>query len=608
MSKSRLLNLVTLLSLLCLLAGTCSAYSIRPQDKSLPPEEGQETWEGTIDYVSTKLRLILKVSKAKDGKTSASLISVDQNNIELPVDSITYEGRFVHFEIERIGAIFEGALSRDGSEIAGQWRQAVTRPLIFKRKVSNANPVQSDIKSYRRGRVAFSPCNLPDLTKDSLCGKYEVFEDRVAKSGRKIALNVILLPALTDKPAKDAVFYFEGGPGGSATRKIKTVGDFVTKFRRERDVVFIDQRGTGESNPLDCSFFGDRQTMSGYFTEGLTIEKVRECREQLEKKADLALYTSPDAVDDFDEVRAALGYEKIDLFGGSYGSTASLVFLRQHPDRVRSVMIEGVAPPTCKIPLPFAKGVQHALTRLFDDCAEDSACHRAFPNLAFEFNSILEKLDKEPITFQAFNPYAHKREQITMSRDVFMSHIRLMLYSPEIARLLPVLIHQMSQGNFSSFASISFQVFKTLDDFIARGLQMSVVCPEFVRSITEDDIKRESADTYYGASNVRAYVTACRQWPQSKLPDGFNQPVKSNAPVLIISGALDPVTPPELGAEAAKYLPNSLHVIVHNTGHSFDSECLDRLRAEFIRKGSAKDLDSSCVNEIQRPPFRITLQ
>jgi pimeloyl-ACP methyl ester carboxylesterase len=467
-------------------------------------------------------------------------------------------------------------------------------------------PAAHSQSALKRGRVQFEPCNLPNV-KDAMCGKYEVWEDRAAKAGRKIALGIILLPALSEKPAPDAVFYFEGGPGGSATRKVKTQGDFVTALRRERDIVFIDQRGTGESNPLGCNLYGDTQAMSGYFSEALSVEKVRECRGQLERKANLALYTSSIAIDDFDEVRAALGYERINLFGGSYGSRAALVFMRQHPDRVRAAIIEGIAATDYKIPLPFAKGVQHALTRLFDDCRADQQCGEAFPGLRVEFESVLEKLDRGPVTFQAANPYTRQAEQITMSRNMFMDHMRMILYAPTTARLLPALIHQMAQGNYSTFASVSYQIYKGIGDLISRGMQLSVICAEDIPLITEDEIKRETAGTYYGESRARVYISACQQWVKGQLPARFSEPVKSNLPVLIISGGFDPVTPPGAGAEAAKYLPNSLHVIVHNTGHSFGSECLERLRTEFISKGSVKGLDPSCASDIKRPPFLLRL-
>jgi pimeloyl-ACP methyl ester carboxylesterase len=564
----------------------------------------QGNWHGKLNATFGGLRLVLKISKAADGTFKATMDSPDQGAVDLAVDEFTFKDSYVRFEMNDIHASFNGGLSRDGSEIAGQFSQGPTSPLVLRRE-GNATPTASP--GFTRGRVKLVPCNIPALTKDAGCGKYEVFEDRAAKSGRKIALNIAVLPALSAKPAPDPVFMLAGGPGQGAVAVIKIAGDYLIRLRRDRDIVFVDQRGTGESNPLSCNLVGNKDEMRGYFTEGMSVENLGECRAQLEKTANLALYTSPIAMDDLDEVRAALGYDKINLHGGSYGTVAGLVYIRQHPDRVRTAMLEGVSTVDAKIYLPFAKGVEHALERLFTDCAAAAECNAAFPNLRAEFKELTAKLDKQPVAFESTNLFTGKREQVTLARDMFADSIRTVLYIPLNARWLPLLIHEANKNNWGPLASISYANARGIADQIARGMHLSVVCSEDIPSITEEEIKRNTAGTFYGDYRVRTMIKACEQWPKGKVAAGFNDPVKSDIPILMITGDLDPVAPPWLAAEAARLLPNSRQISISNTGHYFRFECIDDLLAEFVTKGSAKGLNDSCVKEIQRPPFLTKL-
>jgi pimeloyl-ACP methyl ester carboxylesterase len=560
----------------------------------------QGNWQGTLNSGAGKLRLVIKVSKAADGAFKATMDSPDQGATDLPVDTFIFKDSFVRFEMKMIQASFDGALSRDGSEIAGEFFQGALSPLVLRREGNASQPASP---GFSRGRVKLDPCNIPIVTKDAGCGKYEVFEDRAAKSGRKIALNIVVIPALSAKPAPDPIFVLAGGPGQGAAAVIKIAGDYLIKLRRDRDLVFVDQRGTGESNPLNCNLAGNKDEMRGYFTEGLTVENLRECRAQLEKTANLALYTSPIAMDDLDDVRAALGYDKINLVGGSYGTVAGFVYMRQHPDRVRAAILEGVSTVDAKIYLPFAKGVEHALERLFTDCAADKDCNAAFPSVRAEFKELAAKIEKQPAAFEATNLFNGKREQITLSRDTFAEHIRTLLYIPLYARWLPLLIHEANKTNWGPFATISHANTRGIADQIARGMQLSVTCAEDIPSITEDEIKRNTAGTFYGDYRVRTSIKACEQWPKGKVAAGFNEPVKSDIPILMITGDLDPVAPPWLAAGAARFLPNSRHVTIPNTGHYFRFECVDDLLVEFLSKGSAKGLDDACVKGIERPPF-----
>jgi pimeloyl-ACP methyl ester carboxylesterase len=450
--------------------------------------------------------------------------------------------------------------------------------------------------------VQLRPCGNPALTNDALCGKYDVFEDRTAKSGRKISLNIVLLPAAAAKPQPDPIFYLAGGPGAGATSYAPA--QFMQRLRRDRDVVLVDQRGTGASNPLNCDVFGGPKDMQPYFADPFPVEKLRACRVELEQVANLKLYTTSLAMDDLDDLRAALGYDRVNIYGGSYGSLAALVYLRQHGDRVRTVTGFGVAPPDAKVPLSFARGVQHAMDRLFIDCAADSKCKTAFPELRSEFEAVLAKFDKRPLEVSTYNVFTSQPQTITLGRAAFVDSVRMLLYAPTTTSALPLLIHLAAAGNPGPLLANAFQVMAQIDKQLARGMQLSVLCAEDIPFITETDITRESAGSFYGDIRVRATMKACAEWPRANVPASFLDPIKSDVPVLLVSGELDAVTPPSIAEATVRNFLNGRQLKVTNASH-FSYECVENVIATFIEKGTTQGLDTSCLEQIRRPPFNL---
>src|SRR5262245_23534672 len=360
-----------------------------------------------------------------------------------------------------------------------------------------------------RQKLTLEPCRLPGWNEDVRCGQYEVYENRQANSGRKISLRVVVAPALSERAAPDPVFYFSGGPGGSAVETISKAGKgYLAGLRRERDLVFVDQRGTGGSNPLVCNLYGDKNDMAAFFGQLFAPERLRACRAELEKVADLKLYSTPIAMDDLDEVRSALGYDKINLYGGSYGSTAALAYLRQYPQRVRTATVVGVAPPDMKLPLPFGRGVQRALESVFADCAAEEKWRAAFPSPMAELDTAGKLLEKAPASFETINPFTQQPQKVVLTREAFGEAIRALLYVPEFSRWLPLLAHQAARGEFGLFAPVAFQRMRALEDQIARGMHFSVVCGEDMQFITAADADRELAGTFYGDYRLKAYCRA----------------------------------------------------------------------------------------------------
>jgi len=451
------------------------------------------------------------------------------------------------------------------------------------------------------------PARIPSPAK---CGTFEVYENRAAKKGRKISLNILLLPATGDKREADPVVYFAGGPGSAATEDAIGFAPEFAKIREHRDLLFVDQRGTGRSHPLNCPFFNpnDLQSYLGYF---FPLEDVRKCRPQLEAIADLKLYTTDIAIDDMDEVRAALGYDKLNLFGGSYGTRAALTYLKRYPQRVRTATLQGVAPANAYMPGDFPLHNERALNGVIAECAADEACNKAFPNLKEEAKSLLDQLIKGPVEVDVEKPGSKERVKVKLSRDLMAEAIRYMLYSPVPASRVPLIIHLAAQGNFVPLTHTALEYRKFLVGSDSNGMYLSVTCAEDLPWIKPGEGERMGANTFLGDYRLRQQREACALWPRGEVKRDYAEPISADVPVLILTGEWDPVTPPSNGDAIAKGLKNSLHIVVphgaHGLGGLENIECILRLTAEFVERGTAKDLDTSCVKTIRRKGFALKL-
>jgi len=449
------------------------------------------------------------------------------------------------------------------------------------------------------------PCKLPGIDEELLCGKLTVFENRVTRAGRTIDLNVVVVPALDPSRIEEPLFDLAGGPGQASTGGADYYAREGKEYRRHRDVVLVDQRGTGSSNPLTAP--PKTRSPQDYLTEMYPVEYVKTMRQALEQRADLTQYTTSIAMDDLDDVRAWLGYERINLVGISYGTRAVLVYLRQHPDRVRSAILMGVAPTYLKMPLYHARAAKRAMDLLLQECVSDAACQQAFPQIQSEWTEVLERLGREPVRVEYSSPDKSANVTVEIQRDIFAEKLRNRMYSRESAAGIPLIIHQAAQGDFSPFLKEAIPADRSVPDFIADGMYLSVTCAEDVPFIDQDEAAKANAGNPFGNYRVVQQTRACSIWPQGKIPDGYHEPVSSDIPVLIFSGNVDPVTPPERGEEVASHLPNSRHVIISHGAHGIDGltnvECLDNLMLEFLAKGNARDLDTTCVERVLPPPF-----
>jgi pimeloyl-ACP methyl ester carboxylesterase len=374
-------------------------------------------------------------------------------------------------------------------------------------------------------------------------------------------------------------------------------------LRRDRALLFVDQRGTGEPDKLACELGGHQEDLQSYLGEMFPVAAVRECRERLEKTHDLTLYTTDMAIDDFDDVRAWLGYGKINLWGGSYGTRAAQVFLRRHPQSVRSVVLDGAVPMDETLPITHAAAGQRSLDLLTEWCEKDAACHGRFPAFRQEFQTVMDRLRREPAAVEVKHPRTGKPARVTVAWNVVADGVRWALYSPGSSAQLPLMIHQAAAGDFAPLAQASVNSRLGAIDGLTMGLFFSVTCAEDIPFIDPAQVPARTANTFLGDYRVAQQTAACGVWPRARIEPSHREPVQTDIPVLVINGERDPVTPPDFGPRVTRAMTRAVRVVIPWGSHGGAEPCRDKIQADFIEKGSGEGLDLSCVKQIQLVPF-----
>jgi pimeloyl-ACP methyl ester carboxylesterase len=475
--------------------------------------------------------------------------------------------------------------------------------------VSGSSPLPSGPPSSPAA-LKTSPCRIGQTGAAAICGTLTVFENRAAGTGRTIGIHFVVIEA--KHRDHRAIAFNPGGPGASATVMAAdfadATGGVFAALRDHYDILLVDNRGTGESAPQNCNFApADRPEL--YFRQLWPDTIVRACRERLAAHANLSLYSTSEAADDLDDVRAALGYPKLVLFGGSYGTVFYLDYARRHPDSVESVVLEGVGPPHFYIiPLPMARGAQTAIDGLEQACLRDRTCSAHFPHFADHFAAVVQRFDSGPVTFTVRNPVTHRLQSVQLTKEVFAETIRHEMYFPSGAAYIPVTIERAYRGDYTPLSEMVSQMALFFANIQANGLNLSVTCAEDIPFITEADVTRYSAGTFEGDARVRAQQRACSFWNVEPVPASFVEPVRSDAPILMISGSDDPATPPAYAREALAYLPQARIMLVPGASHDSDlPPCVDTTIVAFVRARSAAGLDlSGCAAAYRRPSF-VTL-
>jgi pimeloyl-ACP methyl ester carboxylesterase len=451
--------------------------------------------------------------------------------------------------------------------------------------------------------VELAPCRLPGLAQEVRCGRIEVAENPQAPDGRRLQIHFAVVPAIAKNKAPDPLFVLAGGPGQSAQRIAALVMPVFAQVNARRDIVFVDQRGTGKSNALVCPEQTQSPRLAAAFDTRRQIDTLAACLRKLD--ADTRYYATWIATRDLDAVRAALGAERINLWGASYGTRAALDYLRQFPHRVRTAVLDGVAPPDMALPASFAADSEAALAALLAACARDAGCRARYPRLDAQVDALFARFGAAPVTVTIAHPLTGEAETVPLTRTALASALRLPLYAPMLAALLPHAIERAAQEDFAPLAAMLTAAAGAEAMDLAWGMHFAVVCAE---DMPRSDVaaRRAAAATRFGTTFLELYEHACARLPHAPAPPPFYDLPGADAAVLILSGGADPATPPRHGARVAKALVNARHLVAPHLGHSISAHgCAPELIARFVRQGNFDGIDGGCLERLPAPPFFV---
>lgn len=452
--------------------------------------------------------------------------------------------------------------------------------------------------------IAFGDCRLEHAGLGSLaarCGRLAVPENPAEPGGRQIELAVALIPTLDVRAHRPPLFIVAGGPGQSAS-------DFYLQFKagfapaaRARDIVLLDQRGTGGSNRLTCEFPDD------FDVAAPPPEVVRalsaKCRAGLAGRPEY--YTTSVAIGDLEAVRRAMRYERIALYGVSYGTRVVQHYLRRYGAHASAVVLDGVMAPDRPLGPETPLDAERALGIMFARCAADAPCAGAFPALEPRFRALLVALGRKAQQVTVPDPATQEPRTVSFDREQFTGTVRLLNYYSVTTAMLPFLIDRASKGDYAPLAADLLLFSAHLDEQLAYGMNVAVSCSEDVPSYAAAD-RAAIAHTYLGAEQLDELATMCEGWPRGVVDADLFAPLHSAVPALLLSGEADPVTPPSSAARAARGFSDVLSLTVAGQGHGqIATGCMPQLVAEFLNAGTTRGLDASCLKAVSPEPFVI---
>ena len=451
-----------------------------------------------------------------------------------------------------------------------------------------------------------SECRVAGIRNGVQCGVVRRALDPARPDGPMIDIHYVVAPAMARRKLPDPVFVLAGGPGQSATQIAPTMLALLGRLNNRRDIVFVDQRGTGRSAPLECED-PQREALADQAEPDRQFKLLMQCKSALlklpyiRKESDLGFFTTTLAMQDLDAVRRQLGADRVDLVGASYGTRAGLEYLRAFPDAVRRAVLDGVAPPDMALPASFSTDGQAAFDALLAACEAEPACRRDHPTLRADWAKLLQSVPKQ---VTAAHPLTGRAETFALTREMLLAAVRGPLYGPALAAALPAAISDAAQGRYEGIVGLGAILSSRKGLKLAMGMHFSVVCAEDVPRLA-DSTDRPGAD--FGSEFAAMYRRMCGAWPRGEVPAAFYSVGPSRAPVLLLSGGIDPATPPRHGERIARALgPAAQHVIVPNAGHGvMQLGCMRDVVYRFIDAADDKEataIDASCVKSIPRPP------
>jgi pimeloyl-ACP methyl ester carboxylesterase len=458
----------------------------------------------------------------------------------------------------------------------------------------------------RRSAVPLASCQLAHATMpgriSARCGTVEVPEDWERPDGTHIQVAFAVIRARSTSPSPDAVFFLAGGPGQSARAEFVAVAPAFVRLAEDRDVVIVDQRGTGGSARLECPADALDALAA---TPDDDVRRAVTCAAAL--GARVAAYGTDAFARDLDAVRAALGYERLNLVGASYGTRAAFVYARRFPERVRTLVLDGVAPPEMPIGGFFARDAERAYGVLARRCAEDAGCKRRFPDPRADLAAVLAEVERSAPHVRIPDPIGGGPRALTVRPEMLRGTVFLLSYLPETAALLPSLVSRAREGDLGPMAAQALLAGGDVAASVSRPLNLSVLCSEDVPFFPSRSEAGEDG-SYLGGQMRDTYERVCRVWPRRQVDGSWKAPFQSDVPALLLSGEGDPATPPSWGALAMKGLPRGRHAILRGHGHgSLVRGCVPQVVARFIESADALNLDVSCIERIAPAPTFLDL-
>jgi pimeloyl-ACP methyl ester carboxylesterase len=373
-------------------------------------------------------------------------------------------------------------------------------------------------------------------------------------------------------------------------------------IRTTHDLIIADQRGTGESNPLMCEFPTVRIATTALLTLQWPDSIVDRCRAESEARGDLAQYTTTAAVADYDALRKAFGLRQVDVYGASYGTRIAQEYARRYPGSIRTLTLRAVVPPSAILFRDAEHTIQRAIERLEAECEADFKCAWSRGDLSKRLDDMVGRLNAHPGTISALGARGDLDRQIPFSGQLFLGAIRRMLSNEEWWPRTPNAIVRAIKDNLSGVAPAIGSAMN-LERTQAQGVYWAITCAEDVPRVNADSARAAKSAGKTRNEFAMNALAVCARWGRAPVPADFADPLLLTAPVLVLSGLHDPITPPEFGTEVARHLPNGRHLVFQATSHTPFNSCQQRIVAEFIRDMRTQALDTTCMATLRRSDF-----
>ncbi|MCL1140907.1 alpha/beta hydrolase [Shewanella pneumatophori] len=443
-------------------------------------------------------------------------------------------------------------------------------------------------------------CYVDGLSEQMQCGAISVPENYAKPDGKQIQIHYVVMPATKPSNRQEALLAIAGGPGQSAIENAQGFDRMLSKVRQTEDVILIDQRGTGQSNQLQC--IGDAFDSALAIDESLfdTRVETQKCLDELD--ADVTQYGSLNALKDFEAVRAHLGYQKLHLYGVSYGTRMAQLYMRHYPESLATVTLDGVVPMQQSV-LAIGNAIARAFDLLIEDCSNNQLCNKQFPDLKADLDKVDAELTQAPKISLVPDPLTGEATKLTMTRSKFKGALRMALYSPATRSLIPHAIHQAANGNFQPITGLYAM---SMDNAgIAMGMHASVVCGEDWQRLTPE-LREQTNQSYFGHEMLKTFAESCAVWNMPAVDASFGDAIAGDIPTLLLSGELDPATPPSWGELAMEKLTNAKHFVAPYATHGVAYQsCGNDLIADLVETGSVAELDAACLSEDIRRNFYL---